>query len=320
MPIAFVTGVTGQDGTYLVADLLDAGYEVHGMVKPGDSDHGLPPGVVVHRADLRDASHVASLVELVAPNAVFNLAGQTSVAASWADPVGTALTTGATVAAIADACWRLHDAGHPVRLLQASSAEMFGNASEVPQNEATRIAPVSPYGAAKAFAHFVVGSYRARGLHASTCILYNHESPLRPEAFVTRKITAAAARIARGLQDVVTLGSLDSARDWGWAPDYVRAMQLALGHPVAADYVIGTGELHTVRDFVAAAFTAAGLADWSDHVELDPAFGRPADPPRQLADGTRARDVLGWAPTVRFEEIVARMVRHDLALLDATAD
>lgn len=320
MPIAFVTGVTGQDGTYLVEALLEDGYEVHGLVKPGDPSRAVPPAVIAHEGDLRDAALVAALVADVAPHEVYNLAGQTSVAASWDDPVGTALTTGATVAGIVDACWQLHEAGRPVRFLQASSAEIFGVADEVPQRESTRVAPSSPYGAAKAFGHFITGSYRSRGLHASTCILYNHESALRPETFVTRKITGSVARISRGLQDVVRLGNLDVSRDWGWAPDYVRAMRLAVARDEADDYVIGTGQLHTVRDFVSAAFSAAGIDDWEPHVVIDPAFVRPVDPPRQLADSSHARDVLGWLPTKTFEELVAEMVAHDLALIDRSAD
>lgn len=320
MPTAFVTGVTGQDGTYLVEALLERGYEVHGLVKPGDTSRSLSPAVVTHAGDLKDAQVLGALIAELAPHEVYNLAGQTSVAASWDDPVGTALTTGATVAAIAEACWRLHEAGSSVRLLQASSAEIFGVAEEMPQRETTRIAPASPYGAAKAYGHFIVGSYRARGLHASTCILYNHESPLRPEAFVTRKITASVARIARGLQQEVRLGNLDVSRDWGWAPDYVRAMQLAVAHDVADDYVIGTGALHSVRDFVVAAFAAAGISDWERYVVIDPAFMRPVDPPRQLADSSHAHEVLGWRPTVTFEELVAAMVANDLALIDTSAD
>lgn len=320
MPTAFVTGVTGQDGTYLVDDLLGRGYTVHGLVKPGDSARRLPGALVAHQGDLRESQLLADLVLRLRPDEVYNLAGQTSVAASWSDPVDTALTTGATVAAIADACWRLHESGHPVRLLQASSAEIFGRAEEMPQTESTPVAPVSPYGAAKAFGHFIVGSYRERGMHASTCILYNHESPLRPEAFVTRKITSAAARISRGLQHELLLGNLDVSRDWGWAPDYVRAMQLAVGNDTPGDYVIGTGVLHTVRDFVVAAFAAAGIADWQRYVQLDPAFARPADPSHQLADSTRAREILGWTPTVDFPRLVAIMVEHDLALIDSSAD
>jgi GDPmannose 4,6-dehydratase len=317
MPVALITGVTGQDGTYLARDLLEQGFEVHGLVKPGDvSLADRSPFVVAHEGDLTDAGFLANLIARVAPDEVYNLAGQTSVAASWIDPVGTAATTGSAVASMALGCWELQErTGKSVRFVQASSAEIFGAATQVPQQEATAILPVSPYGAAKAFGHFTVSAFRSRGLHASSCILYNHESPLRPETFVTRKITAAAARISLGLQDTLSLGTLDVSRDWGWAPDYVRAMQLAARHAEAADFVIGSGVEHTVRDFVAAAFTAAGISDWEDRVVLDPAFVRPADPPRQLADSSRARDMLGWMPEVGFDELVARMVAADLQLL-----
>ena len=320
MPTAFVTGVTGQDGSYLIDDLVKRGYRVHGLIKPGDPSKRLLSAVIAHEGDLRDAALVKALVLEIAPDEVYNLAGQTSVAASWDNPADTAQTTGTTVAAIADACWTLHESGREVRMLQASSAEIFGLADEMPQRESTRIAPVSPYGAAKAFGQFITASYRLRGLHASTCILYNHESPLRPETFVTRKISAAVARISRGMQDVVHLGNLDVSRDWGWAPDYVRAMQLAVAHHVPGDYVIGTGVLHSVRDFVVAAFAAAGIADWEPHVVIDPAFARPVDPPRQLADNTHAREVLGWQPTVAFDELVAAMVLHDLERVNTSAD
>lgn len=317
MPVALVTGVTGQDGTYLARDLLAQGYEVHGLVKPGDATlRERSPGVIAHGGDLTDSGFIAQLIARVEPDEVYNLAGQTSVAASWEDPVGTALTTGTAVASMAQGCWELQErTGKLVRFVQASSAEIFGAATQVPQNESTPIAPVSPYGAAKAFGHFTVSAFRSRGLHASSCILYNHESPLRPPTFVTRKITSAAAKISLGLQDTVALGTLDVSRDWGWAPDYVSAMQLAARHAVAGDFVIGSGVEHTVRDFVAAAFAAAGIADWEERVVLDPSFARPVDPPRQLADSSRARDVLGWVPEVGFDELVARMVAADLTLL-----
>ncbi|GGK95442.1 GDP-mannose 4,6-dehydratase [Salinibacterium xinjiangense] len=319
MPVALITGVTGQDGTYLARDLLEQGFEVHGLVKPGDATLGdRSPGVVGHEGDVTDSALLAQLIAKVKPDEVYNLAGQTSVAASWADPVGTAASTGTAVAIMAQGCWELQErTGRPVRFVQASSAEIFGAAAQVPQNESTTISPVSPYGAAKSFGHFIVGAFRSRGLHASSCILYNHESPLRPPTFVTRKITLAAARISLGLQDSLSLGTLDVSRDWGWAPDYVRAMQLAARHSVAGDFVIGSGVEHTVADFVASAFTAAGIDAWQDYVVLDPTFARPADPPRQLADSSRARSVLGWVPQVGFDDLVRRMVMADLGLLGA---
>ena len=319
MPVALITGVTGQDGTYLARDLLEQGFEVHGLVKPGDATLGdRSPGVVGHEGDVTDSALLAQLIAKVKPDEVYNLAGQTSVAASWADPVGTAASTGTAVAIMAQGCWELQErTGRAVRFVQASSAEIFGAAAQVPQNESTTISPVSPYGAAKSFGHFIVGAFRSRGLHASSCILYNHESPLRPPTFVTRKITLAAARISLGLQDSLSLGTLDVSRDWGWAPDYVRAMQLAARHSVAGDFVIGSGVEHTVADFVASAFTAAGIDAWQDYVVLDPTFARPADPPRQLADSSRARSVLGWVPQVGFDDLVRRMVMADLGLLGA---
>jgi GDPmannose 4,6-dehydratase len=197
-------------------------------------------------------------------------------------------------------------------VLQASSSEIFGEPEHAPQDESTPIRPVNPYGAAKAFAHHLVGVYRARGLPASACVLYNHESPRRPDTFVARKITKAAAMIAAGRQQPLRLGNLDTRRDWGWAPDYVNAMRLALAHREPGDYVIATGRAHSVRDLVAAAFEHAGVPDWSRHVEVDPALVRPADAAQQVGDATKARTVLGWRPTVSFEEMVARMVDADL--------
>jgi GDPmannose 4,6-dehydratase len=202
-------------------------------------------------------------------------------------------------------------AGRPVRVFQASSAEMFGDPAESPQSETTPLRPRSPYGAAKAFAHNLVAVYRGRGLHACSGILFNHESPRRPETFVTRKITRAAALVAAGRQDSVALGNLDARRDWGWAPDYVDAMVRAVRHDLPGDYVIATGKAHSVREFVAAAFSAAGLPDWQRHVTVDPAFARPADAAELVGDSSRARAVLGWAPTLTFEEIVTRMVDAD---------
>src|SRR5690554_5050422 len=312
MPVALITGVTGQDGTYLSQDLLERGYEVHGLVRPGDGADATD-GVTTHACDLRDTDELRKLVLSLKPDQLYNLAGQTSVAASWVDPLATLETSGTPVGVLLDAAWQLQEQrGVQVSVVQASSAEIFGNAATAPQNEQTPVAPVSPYGVAKALGHFLVGTYRQRGLHASSVILYNHESPLRPPTFVTRKITQGAARIAQGLESTLSLGNLDVQRDWGWAPDYVEAMRLAASHASPGDYVIGTGVSHSVRDFVEAAFRASGIDDWERHVEIDPAFVRPADPALQLADSSRARSVLGWAPTVDFDELVKRMVEADL--------
>lgn len=212
-----------------------------------------------------------------------------------------------------EAAWRVQErTGTPVRFVQASSAEIFGQPDRSPQDESTPLRPVNPYGAAKAYAHLCAGVYRARGLHAVSLVLYNHESPRRPESFVTRKITAAVARIAQGSDEVLALGNLDARRDWGWAPDYVEAMVRAAEHEHADDYVIGTGRSHSVRELVAAAFARVGIDDWGGRVRIDPRFVRPVDATELVGDAGRARRELGWAPTVGFEEIVARMVEADL--------
>ena len=315
MPLALITGVTGQDGTYLSRALLDEGVEVHGLVRPGSSAQ-VEAGTVIHHGDIRDSEALAALVAELRPTEMYHLAGQSSVGASWDDPVGTVEQTGAPVATLLQA---VAERSPHTRFVNASSSEIFGLAP-APQSEATPISPVSPYGAAKALGHFLTASFRGRGVHASNCILYNHESPIRPERFVTRKITAAAARVSRGLQDTVSLGNLDVSRDWGWAPDYVDAMRLAARHPSPGDYVIGTGELHTVRDFASAAFAAAGIDDWESHVTVDESLVRPVDPTTQQADSAKAHAVLGWRPTVEFAELVERMVRTDLALIDRSAD
>jgi GDPmannose 4,6-dehydratase len=314
--VAFVTGITGQDGGYLAEQLLAAGTVVHGLVRSaaevGPTEHGYP-GVRVHVADLTDTAAVAALLAEIEPDEIYNLAGISSVARSWQEPVATGAVSGLAAAGVLQAAWELADRlGRQVAVVQASSAEIFGNPAGAPQDESTPIAPVTPYGAAKAYAHHMTRVYRGRGLHASTVILYNHESPRRPPAFVTRKITQGAALIARGDQDELALGNLDARRDWGWAPDYVDAMVRAARHDVADDYVIATGEAHSVRDFVAAAFAAAGIDDWRRFVRVDPAFVRPVDAVELTGNAARARDRLGWAPTVGFAEIVARMVRADL--------
>lgn len=310
MPLAFITGVTGQDGTYLSRALLDDGYEVHGLVRP-ESAGRVEDGVVSHTGDIRDGARLRALVAQLQPDELYHLAGQSSVGQSWDDPVGTVEQTGAPVAALLHA---VAQSSPHTRFVNASSSEIFGDA-DAPQNEETPVRPVSPYGAAKALGHFLVASFRGRGLHASSCVLYNHESPLRPERFVTRKITMAVARIAAGLDDTVSLGNLEASRDWGWAPDYVEAMRRAARQPSPGDYVIGTGISHTIRDFVATAFSVIGIDDGESHVVTDPAMLRPVDPGTQRADSSRARDALGWEPTVDFAGIVERMVRADIDAL-----
>jgi GDPmannose 4,6-dehydratase len=319
--IALVTGVTGQTGGYLCEQLIAAGWSVHGLVRDADDleseFRSRSPEAVLHSGDLSSVADIERVVAAVAPDAIFNLGGLSSVAQSWKEPELTGLIDGLRVGTLLNAAWELRKSvGRPVAFVQASSAEIFGAASEVPQNENTPLRPTNPYGAAKAYAHQLVGVYRGLGLEASSCILYNHESPRRPETFVTRKITRGVARIALGIDDALVLGSLDVSRDWGWAPDYARALALAARGP-AGDYVIATGQQHTVRDFVGAAFTAAGITDWHSLVRQDPAFMRPGDAPLQVGDATRAERVLGWRPEVTFSEIVTTMVENDLALARA---
>ena len=321
MTRAFITGISGQDGSYLADLLTDEHAEIHGLIRAWDDDARKlterHPGIALHEGDLADTSNLARLIEEVQPDEIYNLAGISSVAQSWKVPVLTGQVTGVAVAGILEAALRLSESsGRPVRVLQASSAEIFGRPTESPQSESTPIAPISPYGAAKAYAHRMVQLYRSRGLAASNCILYNHESPRRPETFVTRKITAAAARIAAGRQDVLELGNLDVERDWGWAPDYVEAMVRAIRHDTSDDYVIATGEGHTVADFVAAAFAAAGVPDWSSRVRVNPEFVRPTESSSMLGDWSKARSELGWSPTVTFQALVASMVAEDVRLVE----
>ncbi|MFQ6173043.1 GDP-mannose 4,6-dehydratase [Oryzobacter sp. R7] len=310
MSVALVTGATGQDGSYLVERLLGEGCEVHGLVRREDLRGTRPDGLVVHELDLgAPADELVALVDRVSPDELYNLGGVSSVAHSWADPLLTTRVSGVAAQVLLDAARRVQERrGREVRVLQPSSAEIFGEPSATPQNESTAIRPVSPYGAAKAFAHHVAGIERSRGLFTACVILYNHESPRRPPAFVTRKITSTVAAIAAGTADRLALGNLEARRDWGWAPDYVDAMVRALRHDEPGDYVVATGEAHTVRDFVGAAFRHVGIEDWEPLVEVDPAFLRPADPSLLVGDASRARTLLGWSPTVDFDGLVARMV------------
>lgn len=317
MPSALITGVTGQDGSYLAERLNADGWDVHALVRASTDpqEQLVPEWVVQHFGDLLDAASLASAVVAAQPDSIFNLAGITSVALSWDQPELTGRATALAVATMLDAAWTLQSTtGRDVHFVQATSAEMFG-AADAPQHELTPVRPISPYGAAKAYAHHLVGVYRQRGLRASSAILYNHESPRRPTTFVTRKITAGVAQIVRGLAPTLVLGNMDAERDWGWAPDYVDAMiRMAAADP--DDFVIATGESHSVREFVATAFATAGITDWEPYIEVDERFMRPSDAPLLRGDSTKARAELGWNPTYSFPEIVAAMVDNDLALLD----
>jgi GDPmannose 4,6-dehydratase len=316
---ALLTGISGQTGSYLCEQLLEQGWRVVGIVR--DADDLRPalqersPQAELLTGDLTDDARMRSIVLEVEPDAIFNLGGISSVAASWSDPGTTARVTGVGGASMLAAAAELRErTGRRVGFVQASSAEMFGEAADIPQTEQTVVRPVNPYGAAKAYVHHLVGVYRGAGLEASSVILYNHESPRRPESFVTRKITMGVARIAHGLAEDLVLGSLESQRDWGWAPDYARALALAaVGEP--GDYIVATGEVHTVGDFVEAAFAAAGIDNWQERVKVDQRFVRPREAPTLVGDAGHIRDTLGWVPSVGFDELVQRMVAHDLELV-----
>lgn len=315
-----VTGATGQDGSYLVERLVADRDEVHAIVRidgPEASETALPPEVVRHTADLGRPESLASVVSSVVPDAIVNLGGLSSVALSWRRPVVTAQVNALAVCALLDAAWDLQArTGAEIRFLQASSSEIFGAATSSPQTEDTPLRPRSPYGASKAHAHAITESYRQRGMHASSAILYNHESPRRPPTFVTRKITSTVARIARGLADRLLLGDRAVRRDWGWAPDYVDAMLLMLRAPEPETYVVATGQSRTIDDFVRAAFTRVGIANWEGLVESDHTLRRPVETTEMCGDSSRLRETLGWRPTVDFQGIVERMVDADLALVD----
>ncbi|RLV47643.1 GDP-mannose 4,6-dehydratase [Nocardioides mangrovicus] len=315
--VSFVTGVTGQDGSYLAEQLLAEGVEVHGLVHSAaaaEADEHVPSAdVIVHEGDLADPARMRELMLQIQPDTVYNLAGISSVAFSWREPGLTARLSGVAALELMESALDVQTrTGQEVRFVQAASAEIFGQAEVSPQDELTPLRPVSPYGTAKAMAHLAAHVYRQRGLHAVSCILYNHESPRRPPRFVTRKITRAVALISQGHQDLLELGNLDARRDWGWAPDYVDAMVRAARHDEPLDYVVATGVAHSVRDFVRAAFSRVGIEDWRDLVSVDPDLVRPADAAEQCGDASRARTVLGWEPTVSFEDLVGRMVEVDL--------
>jgi GDPmannose 4,6-dehydratase len=316
---ALVTGISGQDGSYLAERLLADGVEVHALHHAAEAAPPpyCPADVVLHVGDVTDHEATARLLLDLAPDEVYNLAAVSSVARSWEEPELVAAVNGAAAVALMESAWRVQEAtGHPVGFLQASSAEIFGQPTTHPQDEHTPVRPTNPYGAAKAEAHARVATVRERGLHATSVVLYNHESPRRPPQFVTRKITSTVAAIATGRADRLVLGNLDARRDWGWAPDYVDAMVRAVRAPEAQDFVVATGVSHSVRDFVETAFARVGITDWEPLVGSDPALVRPVDAAELRGDATRARTVLGWTPGVGFPDLVARMVDADLELAD----
>lgn len=313
MKKALITGITGQDGSYLAELLLEKGYEVHGLIRRTSShyfmniDH-IQNKLQLHYGDLENEHHICSMVNEIQPDEVYNLAAQSDVGISFETPEYTGNITGLGVCRLLEA---VKDFAKNARYYQASTSELFGS-TPPPQNEESCMMPASPYAAAKLYAHHMTRIYRqAYGMYACSGILFNHESPRRGPNFVTRKIAIAVGKIKRGEQKKIVLGNLDAMRDWGYAPDYVQAMWLMLQQDKPDDYVIGTGEVHSVREFAEEAFKHAGL-DSKDYVETDPQFVRPLETNAFRADITKAKTKLKWEPTVTFKKLVEIMVDHDL--------
>ncbi len=323
--VALITGITGQDGSYLAEMLLGKGYQVHGIVRrsatfntdnidhiyqdPHDHDVRLK----LHYGDLTDANNLRRVLDEVQPDEVYNLGAQSHVRVSFDLPINTAEIDGIGTLKLLEAVREFQDyTRRTVRFYQASSSEMYGKVVQTPQTEATPFYPRSPYAAAKVYAYWITVNYReAYGLHASNGILFNHESPRRGETFVTRKITRAVGRIKHGLQDKLFMGNIDAKRDWGFAGDYVEAMWLMLQQPEPDDFVVATGETHSVREFLDVAFGTVGL-DYRDYVEIDPRYFRPTEVDLLLGDPSKARRVLEWEPKVSFEQLARMMVEHDV--------
>jgi GDPmannose 4,6-dehydratase len=314
---ALITGITGQDGSYLAELLLEKGYEVHGMVRRASTEkfdriEHLRERVELHQGDLLDHRSLTDTLKAARPDEIYNLAAMSFVGLSWIQPVLTAEFSGVGVARLLET---VREVAPEARFYQASSSEMFGKVREVPQNELTPFHPRSPYGVAKIYGHFITVNYReSYGLHATSGILFNHESPRRGREFVTRKITWHAAAIKAGMADTLALGNLDAERDWGYAEDYVEAMWRMLQQDEPGDYVVATGKAHSVRDCVQIAFEHVGL-DPEGHVVVDERYLRPAEVDHLIGDATKAREQLGWEPKTSFETMIRLMVDSDLAQL-----
>ena len=316
---ALITGITGQDGSYLAEFLLDKGYEVGGVIRRASTEGHeriahIMDKVEMHQADLLDQSSLATAIDEFQPTEIYNLAAQSFVPTSWKQPVLTAEFTGVAVTRVLEA---MRSVKSDARIYQASSSEMYGRVLEVPQSETTPFYPRSPYGVAKVYGHYITVNYReSYDMFAVSGILFNHESPRRGLEFVTRKVSHGVARIKLGLDTELHLGNRDAQRDWGFAGDYVQAMWLMLQQDTPDDYVIATGETHTVQEFVEIAFGHAGL-NWEEHVKLDPKFIRPAEVDLLIGDPSKAKKELGWEPSVDFRGLVEMMVDADVAALSA---
>ena len=315
---ALVTGITGQDGSYLAELLLEHGYDVHGMVRRASTEkfdriEHIRDRIVLHQGDLLDQRSLVDAMRAAQPDEIYNLAAMSFVAVSWIQPTLTAEFTGTGVTRMLEA---MREVCPQARFYQASSSEMFGKVLEVPQTETTPFYPRSPYGVAKAYGHFITVNYReSYDLHATSGILFNHEGPRRGLEFVTRKITWHAAAIKHGLLKELRLGNLDAERDWGYAKDYVEAMWLMLQRDQPEDYVIATGESHSVRECCEVAFDEAGLGDFEQYVTIDPAFVRPAEVDHLIGSPAKAERDLGWKPQTSFEDLIRLMTRADIDLL-----
>jgi len=326
MKRALITGITGQDGLYLAELLVSKGYKVFGLVRGQNNPkieqtRAILPDVELLTGDLTDLSSLIRAFAIAQPDEIYNLGAISFVAYSWENAQLTTDVTGKGVLSMLEAA-RLYagDDLSKVRFYQASSSEMFGKVQDVPQRETTLLWPRSPYGVAKVFGHYMTINYReSYGMHASSGILFNHESPRRGPEFVTRKVTQAVARISLGLQDELVMGNLDAQRDWGFAGDYVEAMWLMLQQEEADDYVVSTGETHSVEELVKFAFAEAGIEDWERYIRQDPRFLRPAEVDLLIGDSSKARDRLGWTPKVSFEELIRMMVRADIEEQKAAA-
>lgn len=319
MKTALITGITGQDGSYLAELLLDKGYQVHGLIRRSSSfntkriDHIFShKNLKLHHGDLTDGSALARLISSTRPDEIYNLGAQSHVRVSFDSPEYTADVDALGTLRLLEA---IRDYAGSVRLYQASSSEMFGKVQEVPQTESTPFYPRSPYGCAKVFSYWLTRNYReSYGLHASNGILFNHESPRRGETFVTRKITRAIANILARKQKKLVLGNLDAKRDWGYAKEYVEAMWRMLQQSHPEDYVIATGETHSVREFLEVAFNYVGL-NWQDYVEIDPVYFRPTEVDLLIGSPSKAKAILGWEPKTKFDELVRLMVDSDIQAL-----
>ncbi len=320
MKTALITGITGQDGSYLAEFLLEKGYAVHGVVRRASTENferiaHLTGRITLHQADLLDQLSIIDVLREVRPQEVYNLAAMSFVPTSWKQPVLTGEFTAIGVTRVLEAIRLIDPQG--IRFYQASSSEMFGKVREVPQTEDTPFYPRSPYGVAKVYGHFITVNYReSYNIFSCSGLLFNHESPRRGMEFVTRKVSDGAARIKLGLANELRMGNLDAKRDWGFAGDYVRAMWLMLQQPKPDDYVVAMGETHSVRELIEIAFAHVGL-DWQKYVVTDPAFIRPAEVDLLIGDPSKAKRVLGWKPEVSFEQLVHMMVDADLERLKA---